>query len=50
MDLRGTELIRVDAQGGGFIANSTTLQEMVKRFIESQDVSQSSRATPTTGN
>jgi integrase/recombinase XerD len=45
MDHQGTEIIRVDAQKGAFVANSTDLLEMVKRFIESQDVSQSSKAT-----
>ena len=45
MDLQGTELMKVDNQGEAFVANSTNLLELVKRFIESQDVSQSSRAT-----
>ena len=45
MDLQGAEIIRVDDQEGAFVANSTDLLEMVKRFIESLDVSQSSRAT-----
>jgi integrase/recombinase XerD len=45
MDLQGAEFIRVDNQEGVVVANSTDLLEMVKRFIESQDVSQSSRAT-----
>ncbi len=45
MDLQGTEIMKVDNQGEAFVANSTDLLELVKRFIESQDVSQSSRAT-----
>jgi integrase/recombinase XerD len=45
MDLQGTEIIKVDDRGGAFVANSTNLLELLKRFIESQDVSQSSRAT-----